>query len=84
MKINGHGHILPEPSEIPQFMKDKKLFSIDEDRSFMRQGDWARPITDSSFFFDEKLVWMEKYKIDHAVMLNLSQIYCNGWSSSRK
>ena len=79
MKINGHGHILPEPSEIPQFMKDKKLFSIDEDRSFMRQGDWARPITDSSFFFDEKLVWMEKYKIDHAVMLNLSQIYCNGW-----
>ncbi len=79
MKINGHGHILPEPSEIPKFMKDKKLFSIDEDRSFMRQGDWARPITDSSFFFDEKLIWMEKYKIDHAVMLNLSQIYCNGW-----
>lgn len=23
---------------------------------------------------------MEKYKIDHAVMLNLSQIYCNGWN----
>jgi aminocarboxymuconate-semialdehyde decarboxylase len=23
---------------------------------------------------------MDKYKIDHAVMLNLSQIYCNGWS----
>ncbi|MFT5777983.1 MAG: aminocarboxymuconate-semialdehyde decarboxylase [Crocinitomicaceae bacterium] len=78
-KINGHGHILPEPSEIPRFMREKKLFSIDDDRSFMRQGDWSRPITDSSFFFDEKLVWMDKYKIDHAVMLNLSQVYCNGW-----
>jgi len=80
IKINGHGHILPEPNEIPQFLKDKKLFSIDDDRKFMRQGDWARPITDPSFFFDEKLVWMEKYGINHAVMLNLSQIYCNGWS----
>ncbi len=80
MKINAHGHLLPEPHEIPQFMKDKGLFSIDEDRKFMRQGDWTRPITDSSFFFDEKILWMDKYKIDHAVMLNLSQLYCNGWS----
>lgn len=80
MKINGHGHILPEPNEVPDFMKKKKLFSIDEDRSFMRQGDWSRPITDPSFFFKEKLEWMEKYEIDHGVMLNLSQLYCNGWS----
>lgn len=80
MKINGHGHILPEPQQIPQFMKDKKLFSIDDDKKFMRQGDWSRPITDPSFFFDEKLEWMDRYKIDHAVMLNLSQMYCNGWS----
>lgn len=80
MKINGHGHILPEPNEIPQFLKDKKLFSIDDDKKFMRQGDWKRPITDPSFFLKEKLEWMEKYKIDHAVMLNLSQIYCNGWN----
>lgn len=79
IKINGHGHILPEPKQIPQFMKDKKLFSIDEDKKFMRQGDWSRPITDPSFFFVEKLEWMEKYNIDHAVMLNLSQLYCNGW-----
>lgn len=79
MKINGHGHILPEPSEVPKFMKDKKLFWIDEDKSFMRQGDWYRPITDPSFFFDEKLIWMEKYGIDHGVMLSLSQLYCNGW-----
>lgn len=78
-KINGHGHILPEPNEIPRFMRDKKLFWIDEDRKFMRQGDWSRPITDPSFFFNEKLEWMEKYKIDHGVMLNLSQVYCNGW-----
>lgn len=80
MKINGHGHLLPEPHEIPKFMQDKKLFWIDKDKKFMRQGDWARPITDPSFFFDEKLIWMDKHKIDHAVMLNLSQIYCNGWS----
>jgi aminocarboxymuconate-semialdehyde decarboxylase len=80
LKINGHGHILPEPHEIPKFMKDKKLFWIDEDKKFMRQGEWSRPITDSSFFFNEKLEWMEKYGIDHGVMLNLSQVYCNGWS----
>ena len=80
IKINGHGHILPEPKEIPKFMKDKKLFWIDEDRKFMRQGEsWSRPITDASFFFDEKLIWMDRYNIDHAVMLNLSQVYCNGW-----
>lgn len=80
IKINGHGHILPEPHEIPKFMKDKKLFWIDDDRKFMRQGeDWSRPITDASFFFDEKLIWMDRYDIDHAVMLNLSQVYCNGW-----
>ncbi len=79
LKINGHGHILPEPSEIPKFMKEKKLFWIDEDKKFMRQDDWSRPITDPSFFFDEKLEWMSKYDIDHGVMLNLSQVYCNGW-----
>lgn len=81
IKINGHGHLLPEPHEIPKFMKDKKLFWIDDDRKFMRQGEsWARPVTDASFFFDEKLIWMDRYNIDHAVMLNLSQIYCNGWN----
>lgn len=80
LKINSHGHILPEPSEIPKFMKEKKLFWIDEDKKFMRQDDWSRPITDPSFFYDEKLEWMDKHKIDHAVMLNLSQVYCNGWT----
>ena len=79
MRINGHGHILPEPHQIPQFMKDKKLFWIDDDKKFMRQGNWSRPITDPSFFLKEKLEWMEQYHIDHGVMLNLSQIYCNGW-----
>lgn len=77
-KINGHGHILPEPHQIPQFMKDKKVFWIDEDRKFMRQGDWKRPVTDPSFFLREKLEWMAKHEIMHGVMLNLSQLYCNG------
>lgn len=79
IRINGHGHILPEPKQIPAFMREQKLFSIDDDKKFMRQGDWSRPITDPSFFLDEKLIWMEKNGIDHAVMLNLSQLYCNGW-----
>ena len=79
-RINGHGHILPEPKQIPQFMKEKKLFWIDDDKKFMRQGSWSRPITDPSFFLKDKLIWMEKNKIDHGVMLNLSQVYCNGWS----
>lgn len=80
MKINGHGHLLPYPHEIPEFMKKKKLFWIDEDKKFMRQGSWTRPITDSSFFLKEKLEWMEKSKIDHSVILTLSQLYCNGLS----
>ena len=80
MRINGHGHILPEPHEIPKFMRERKLFWIDKNKKFMRQGDWARPITDPSFFFEDKIEWMEKYNIDHGVMLNLSQVYCNGWT----
>ena len=69
MRINGHGHILPEPSQIPKFMKDKKLFWIDDNKKFMRQNNWARPITSSSFFimdkvkeptFKKKLIWFDK------------------------
>ena len=78
LRINGHSHLLPYPEEIPQFMKDKGIFWVDKDRKFMLQKDWNRPITDSSFFLDEKLAWMERFKIDHAVVLNLSQLYGNG------
>ncbi len=78
LRINGHSHLLPYPEEIPQFMKDKEIFWVDDDRKFMLQKNWKRPVTDSSFFLDEKLEWMEKYKIDHAVVLNLSQLYGNG------
>ena len=78
MRINGLGHVLPDPSQIPKFMKDKKLFWIDDDKKFMRQGDWKRPITDPSFFLKEKLEWMDKNNLDHAVVLNLSQLYGNG------
>ena len=77
-RINGHGHLLPEPHQIPQFMKDKKLFWIDDDKAFMRQGDWSRPITAPSFFLEEKIRWMSLNDIDHTVILNLSQLYCNG------
>ncbi len=77
-RINAHGHLLPDPEEIPQFMKDKKYFWVDSDRKYMRQGDWKRPITDASFFLEEKLLWMDKNNIDHEVLITLSQLYCNG------
>jgi len=78
MRINGHSHLLPYPEEIPSFMKSQEIFWIDEDRKFMLQKNWKRPVTDSSFFLNEKLQWMEDNKIDHAVVLNLSQLYGNG------
>ncbi len=78
LRINGHSHLLPYPHEIPQFMKENEIFWVDDDKKFMLQKGWKRPVTDSSFFLDEKLQWMERYKIDHAVVLNLSQLYGNG------
>ena len=68
MRINGHGHILPDPSQIPEFMKKKKLFWIDKNKKFMRQGNWSRPISSPGFFINEKLDWMNEHNIDHAVM----------------
>jgi aminocarboxymuconate-semialdehyde decarboxylase len=61
-------------------MREEKVFWIDEDMAYMRQGlDWKRPITDPSFFLDEKLKWMDRNNIDREVVLNLSQLYCNGF-----
>lgn len=82
LRINGHSHLLPYPEEIPSYLKEKEIFWIGEDRKFMFQKNWSRPITDPSFFLHEKLQWMEKHRIDHAVVLNLSQLYGNGLSSS--
>jgi aminocarboxymuconate-semialdehyde decarboxylase len=78
MRINGHSHLLPYPEQIPDFMKENEIFWIDEDRRYMLQKGWKRPVTDSSFFLKEKLEWMERNEIDHAVVLNLSQLYGNG------
>lgn len=78
MRINGHSHLLPYPEQIPDFMKENEIFWIDEDRRYMLQKGWKRPVTDSSFFLKEKLEWMDRNKIDHAVVLNLSQLYGNG------
>ena len=78
LRINGHSHLLPYPEEIPQFMKEKEIFWVDEERKFMLQKGWKRPVTDSSFFLNEKLAWMDRFNIDHAIVLNLSQLYGNG------
>lgn len=77
-RINAHGHLLPYPEEIPSFMMDKEIFWVTNDRKYMRQGKWSRPVTDASFFLDEKLEWMARNGIDQEVVLNLSQLYCNG------
>ena len=79
MRINGHGHLLPYPSQIPKFMKDKGFFWVEDDMSFMCQGNWRRPVTDASFFLNEKIAWMDKNHINKEVVLNLSQLYCNGY-----
>ena len=78
LRINGHSHLLPYPEQIPSFMKEKEIFWVDDERKHMLQKGWKRPVTDSSFFLDEKLVWMERNRLDHAVVLNLSQLYGNG------
>ena len=75
LRINGHSHLLPYPEQIPSFMKEKEIFWVDDERKHMLQKGWKRPVTDSSFFLDEKLLWMEKNRLDHAVVLNLSQLY---------
>jgi len=77
-RINGHSHILPYPEQIPSYMKEKEIFWVDNDRKYMLQKGWRRPVTHSSFFLNEKLEWMEQNRIDHAVILNLSQLYGNG------
>jgi aminocarboxymuconate-semialdehyde decarboxylase len=79
MRINGHGHLLPYPHQIPRFMKERKIFWVEDDCSCMCQGTWRRPVTDPSFFLDRKLEWMEINQIDKEVILNLSQLYCNGY-----
>lgn len=78
LRINGHSHLLPYPEQIPSVLRDREIFWIDQDRSHMRQKGWQRPITASSFFLNEKLEWMDANNIDHAVVLNLSQLYGNG------
>ena len=78
LRINGHSHLLPDPEQIPPFMREKEIFWVDKDRKYMLQKNWRRPVTDSSFFLEDKLAWMERYRIDHAVVLNLSQLYGNG------
>ena len=77
IRINGHSHLLPYPEQIPAFMREKEIFWVDKERKHMLQKGWKRPVTDSSFFLDEKLEWMERNNIDHAVVLNLSQLYGN-------
>lgn len=82
-KINAHGHLLPEPHQIPEFMRRERLFWVDNDKAYMRQGDWSRPITAPSFFLEAKREWMAAQGIEHSVILTLSQLYGNGWNQQQ-
>ncbi len=82
MRINGHGHLLPEPRQIPRFMKQKEVFWLSDDKSLMLQKGWSRPIDHPSFFVEAKIEWMEKHGIDHEVVITLSQLYANGYEAS--
>jgi aminocarboxymuconate-semialdehyde decarboxylase len=61
-------------------MKEKGIFWVDDDMKYMHQGNWQRPVTHESFFLSAKLAWMVDNGIDKEVLLNLSQLYCNGYS----
>jgi aminocarboxymuconate-semialdehyde decarboxylase len=78
IRIDGHGHLIPHPHEIPRFMKYKKIFWVCKEGKYMHQDNWKRPITDDSFFLEKKIDWLEKNDINHEVILTLSQLYCNG------
>ena len=80
--IDGHGHILPMPNEIPDSIISKGYFDIvgAPGNQFMTQKfiGWKRPVSNEIFFIQPRLEWMQKNNIAHTVMLTLSQFYCNG------
>ena len=78
IRINGHGHILPDPKQIPGFMKKKEIFWISKDKTFMHQKGWQRPIDHPSYFLDGRMEWLKQHHINHEVIITLSQLYCNG------
>ena len=80
--VDGHGHILPMPHQIPDSIKNAGYFGIigAVGSQFMTQDfiKWKRPISHETFFIEPRLEWMAKHNIAHTVMLTLSQFYCNG------
>ena len=85
--IDGHQHAVPTKEEIPESIRRNKYFDI-EDRSgklFMTQGfiNWSRPVSNEIFFVNQaRFDLMEKTKMAHAIILVLSQLYCNGISKA--
>lgn len=78
---NGHGHILPNPDQIPESIRRAGYFDITgpEGKQFMEQSfiKWRRPISHETFFLKPYLEWADDESIRHTVLLNLSQMYCN-------
>jgi|JI10StandDraft_1071094.scaffolds.fasta_scaffold20093_3 aminocarboxymuconate-semialdehyde decarboxylase len=80
--IDGHGHILPEPSQIPKSISKAGYFNVITSTlgQWMTQDfiGWRRPVSHGTFFKEPRLEWMEKHNIAHTILITLSQLYCNG------
>ena len=61
-----------------QILCTQGIFWISDDGKYMCQGSWKRPITDPSFYLAEKLNGWIRMRLTREVILNLSQLYCNG------
>lgn len=86
--IDGHQHAVPMKVEIPMSIRNAQLFDIEgpPGQQFMTQKfiNWSRPISHPTFFINnERLEMMEAFNIEHAIILTLSQMYCNGFDEIR-
>ncbi len=89
--IDGHGHILPNPDQIPKSIKERGYFDIPElnNKLHMMQAflnpekPWTRPVSHPTFFIKPRLEWMEQHNIACTIMITLSQLYCNTVSDNK-
>lgn len=81
--IDGHQHAVPMKEEIPKSIRDAGLFDIEgpPGKQFMTQKfiNWSRPVSHNTFFVNkERMETMDAFNMQHAFILTLSQLYCNG------
>lgn len=82
VKIDWHGHILPYPEEIPDFVSNHNIFDVRREKNekiryMYNNGIKMRPITEEWSFPNERRERMNKNDIAHTVVFPLSQLYLN-------